>query len=384
MSSTFGQRIGAWVNGTQKRYAIIGCGMMGREHMANLALIDGAELVAIADPDEGSLQAAGAVAEALNMHVSLYKDADDMLAKEAPDAVIIASPNHTHFNVVQPVMETGAAILLEKPMCSRAQLAKTLEKAASAYGSLFWVGLEYRYMPPVTRFIERVHAGDAGDIKMLAIREHRFPFLKKVGDWNRFNSNSGGTLVEKCCHFFDLMRHILRDEPVSVFASGAQDVNHLSESYSGQVPDIIDNAFVMVDFAGGTRAVLDLCMFAEGSEEQEEISAVGSLGKLEVKLPSSQVVFSQRHGQVDDKGQRIPDRKRPEIEQVSTPADALAAGSHHGATYFQMHDFHEALIHNTAPLITARDGYRSVVMGAAAQESIATKQPVAIDFRDED
>ncbi|MEL7190238.1 MAG: Gfo/Idh/MocA family oxidoreductase [Pseudomonadota bacterium] len=372
------------MNGTQKRYAIIGCGMMGREHMANLALIDGAELIAIADPDEGSLKVAGALAETLNMGVSFYKDADDMLGQEAPDAVIIASPNHTHFDAVQPVMEMGAAILIEKPMCSRVEDALALEKAAREYRNLFWVGLEYRYMPPVTRFIERVHASDAGDIKMLAIREHRFPFLKKVGDWNRFNCNSGGTLVEKCCHFFDLMRHILRDEPVSVFASGAQDVNHLSESYSGQVPDIIDNAFVLVDFAGGARAVLDLCMFAEGSEEQEEISAVGPAGKLEVKLPSSKVILSHREGQVDETGQRIPDRRRPEIEQVSTPADALAAGSHHGATYFQQRDFHAALIHGTAPLITARDGYRSVVMGAAAQESIATKQPVAIDFRDED
>jgi myo-inositol 2-dehydrogenase / D-chiro-inositol 1-dehydrogenase len=57
---------------------------------------------------------------------------------------------------------------------------------------------------------------------MLTIREHRFPFLEKVGDWNRFNRNTGGTLVEKCCHFFDLMRLILRDDPVRVMASGGQ------------------------------------------------------------------------------------------------------------------------------------------------------------------
>jgi predicted dehydrogenase len=48
---------------------------------------------------------------------------------------------------------------------------------------------------------------------MLTIREHRFPFLSKVGDWNRFNRNTGGTFVEKCCHFFDLMRLILKLGP---------------------------------------------------------------------------------------------------------------------------------------------------------------------------
>ncbi len=356
----------------QRTYAIIGCGMMGREHMRNLALIDGAELVAIADPDAGSRSEAQAQAEALGQSIRCYDDNAAMLAEAKPDAVIIASPNFTHFEIVKPVMQAGCAVLLEKPMCTLEADALALAKAAQNYDKLFWVGLEYRYMPPVTRFIERVHAGEAGDIKMLSIREHRFPFLVKVGDWNRFNVNTGGTLVEKCCHFFDLMRHILEDEPVRVFASGAQDVNHLNERYHGKIPDIIDNAFVMLDFAGGARAVLDLCMFAEGSEEQEEISAVGPIGKMEVKLPGGFVTWSPRN------------ESRPVAVHVPTPPDALAAGTHHGATYFQQRDFHHALVNGTEPLISARDGYRSVVIGAAAQKSIETGQPVDIRFKDKD
>ena len=357
---------------SHKTYAIIGCGMMGREHMRNLALVEGAELIAIADPDAGSLEAAQKQAAALNQKVRLFDDSAAMLAKAKPDAVIIAAPNFTHFDVVKPVMDSGAAVLLEKPMCTDLSDAEALAKAAKAYDQLLWVGLEYRYMPPVTRFIERLHAGEAGDIKMLAIREHRFPFLVKVGDWNRFNRNTGGTLVEKCCHFFDLMRHILRDEPVRIFASGAQDVNHLDERYEGEVPDILDNAFVTVDFAGGARAMLDLCMFAEGSDQQEEISAVGPVGKMEVKLPRGEVTWSPR------------DHSGITIETVETPQDALDAGDHHGATFYQQRDFHAALTGGTPPLITARDGYRSVVMGAAAQQSIATGLPVDIKFKDKD
>ena len=107
---------------------------------------------------------------------------------------------------------------------------------------------------------------------MLTIREHRFPFLEKVGDWNRFNANSGGTFVEKCCHFFDLMRLILKSDPVRVMASGGQAVNHLNETYDGQVPDIWDHGYVIVDFASGARAMLELCMFAEGAEFQNTLS----------------------------------------------------------------------------------------------------------------
>ncbi|WP_298336495.1 Gfo/Idh/MocA family oxidoreductase [uncultured Erythrobacter sp.] len=353
-----------------RRYAIIGCGMMGREHMANLALVPGAELVAIADPDSGSRMAAMSKAAELGQSPEMYADTGELLSNAKPDAVIIASPNFTHYDVVKPVMEAGCAVLLEKPMCTDPADALALAKAAQEYDNLFWVGLEYRYMPPVTKFIERVHSGEAGDIKMLAIREHRFPFLVKVGDWNRFNRNTGGTLVEKCCHFFDLMRHILRDEPVRVFASGAADVNHLDERHNGETPDIIDNAFVMLDFAGGARAVLDLCMFAEGSEEQEEISAVGPEGKLEVKLPGGFVTWSPR------------DKSGPFKEHIGVPPEALAAGDHHGATYYQQRHFHDALVSDTQPLINARDGYRSVVIGAAAQESIATGLPIDIKFED--
>ena len=47
-----------------------------------------------------------------------------------------------------------------------------------------------------------------------SVREHRLPFLTKVDNWNRFNRNTGGTLVEKCCHFFDLMHRIAAQRPI--------------------------------------------------------------------------------------------------------------------------------------------------------------------------
>ena len=168
-----------------RTYAIIGCGMMGREHMQNLALVPGAELVAIADPDAGSREAAKALASELGQEIRLFDDSAAMLAEARPDAVIIASPNFTHFDVVKPVLEAGCAVLLEKPMCATLYDAEALAEVARDYPNLFWVGLEYRYMPPVTSFIERVHAGEAGDIKMLAIREHRFPFLVKLQPQHR-------------------------------------------------------------------------------------------------------------------------------------------------------------------------------------------------------
>ena len=63
-------------------------------------------------------------------------------------------------------------------------------------------------------------------------------------------------------------------------ASGGQAVNHLKEEYSGLVPDIWDHGYVIVEFKNNTRAMLELCMFAEGAKYQEEISVTGQLVKL--------------------------------------------------------------------------------------------------------
>ena len=78
----------------------------------------------------------------------------------------------------------------------------------------------------------------------------------------------------------------MRAEPIRVFSSGAMDVNHREERYGGEAPDIIDNSFTVVDFENGVRAMLDLSMFAEGSEEQEALTAVGDRAKLEAFIPS--------------------------------------------------------------------------------------------------
>ncbi len=59
-------------------------------------------------------------------------------------------------------------------------------------------------MPPVTALAGEVHGQqNTGLVKMITIREHRFPFLVKVGEWNRFNGYTGSTLVEKCCRFLN-------------------------------------------------------------------------------------------------------------------------------------------------------------------------------------
>lgn len=335
--------------------------MMGVEHLRNIALVPGARVVAIADPVATSL---GWAREALGDHAAGVVAYDSVAAfanAARVDAIIVASPNHTHRAVLEPLFGMDAAILCEKPLATTLADARWIVERAAAHARPFWTGMEYRFMPPAAAFIAQVHGGRVGTLRMLSIREHRFPFLPKVGDWNRFARNTGGTMVEKCCHFFDLMRVIAQSEPVRVHCSGGHDVNHLDERYDGERPDIIDNSFTTVDFANGVRAMLDLSMFADGAEHQEEMSATGDAARLDVLIPPGDLVFSPRVG--------FRSEKRIERQRIAVDPVARGAGSHEGSTYYQHLAFAAAIRGEASVLVTAEDGLRAVAIGTAAEIS---------------
>lgn len=339
--------------------------MMGLEHQRNLYAIDGVEVVAAADPVQESLDWATFTAD--GRPLATYLDYRDLLADDSCDAYVISSPNFTHRAVLDDVMQTGKAILVEKPLCTSVDDVHHIREMAHRYSNVFWVGLEYRYMPPVRHVIDVAASGQLGDIAMVAIREHRHPFLVKVGNWNRFSRNTGGTLTEKCCHFFDLMRLVAQSNPVRVMASGDQRYNHLDERYDGETPDILDNAFVIVEFENGVRASLDLSMFAEGSVNNEEVSIVGQTGKAEAFIPSGIVRIGQRSGW-----------NNGVEESTITDERVLVEGFHHGASFLEHLDFAHAIRTQTPALVGVEDGFWSVLTGLAAHRSIDERRVVEL------
>ena len=355
------------------RFGIVGTGMMGQEHMANLAVLPGARVTALSDPDEQMrIQAASRAGE----QVAVFEDHRDLIASGAVDAVIVASPNHTHRSVLYDLWGSGLHLFVEKPMCTTVEDCLVVRDRAAAHDGLVWIGLEYRYMPAVDLLLRRVRAGEAGRLRMLAIREHRYPFLMKVDDWHRFNPNTGGPPVAKRCPFFDLMNPVLDERPLRIFASGAQDVNHLDERYDGQTPDILDNAYVVVDYPSGARALLDLCMFAEGSRWEQELVAVGDAGKVEADLPGFMELARGRRAELVV-GSRGPDWP-VDVHAVDDDPEVRYMGAHHGASYLELARFCEAARAGTPAEVTVDDGLWSVAMGVAAHRSIDEGRPVAL------
>ncbi len=358
------------------RYGIIGAGMMGQEHIRNLCLLDGVTISALSDPNEAMRNAALTLAPGAKG----FANYTEMLSADLVDVYVIATPNDMHRVHLQDVLATNKPILVEKPLATTSAECRDILNLATGRAAPIWVAMEYRYMPPVQRLLDALTQGAAGTPRMMSVREHRFPFLQKVDDWNRFNARTGGTLVEKCCHFWDLMRFTLKSDPIRVYASAGVDVNHRDERYMGRTPDVIDNAYVTVDFENGTRGMLDLCMFAEGSHWQEIIAVTGERARLEALIPGP-LRFA-------------PDGTNPEAvvltsiralkeevrEVVPVPAHILEAGDHHGSTFFQHERFRDLLLKGGGvPEVGLEDGYWSVLVGEAAEESARSGR--AIDLR---
>ena len=349
------------------RVGLIGTGMMGCEHLRNLLGIDSVAITAVSDPNEEPLRWATKTLGDRANSVTQFTSHEDLLSSGLVDAVLVASPNYTHKSILDDILSTNIPVLVEKPMCTTVEDCISVVKAQESRSAITWVGLEYRYMAPIAGLLHELRSGIIGNMKMMSIREHRFPFLVKVDNWNRFTKNTGGTLVEKCCHFFDLMNLAVGSRPVRVMASGGQDVNHLDEVYNGERSDILDNAYVIVEYANGVRTMLDLSMFAEGGQHEQEITVVGDKGKLEAFVPGNGKIF-------------VGDRTSRAVQEIDVPADPDIAhmGFHFGASFIECKRFVDAVINNTPPEVTVADGLWSVVIGAAAHKSIDESRPVLI------
>ena len=343
------------------KIGVIGAGMMGQEHIQNFNLLDNATVTALADTDATMLAKSADMCADTPLCTD---DFEDLLHDDGLDALVIATPNFHHIDVLRPALETGKPILCEKPLCTTLDDTREVMQHVGQRDIIFQVGMEYRFKPALADMIARVDRGDIGQVHMLSIREHRFPFLPKVENWNRFNRNTGGTLVEKCCHFFDLMRRIVGSEPTGVVASAGQNVNHLDERYHGQTPDIWDSAYVVFDFANGARAMLDLCMFAEGARHSEELCAMGDKAQVECLLPQNIVTHGHRDTWAVDE------------HPIHVPQDILDAGYHSGATYHQNAAFLAAVRGEAEVIVDALDGHRAVAMGVAAQMAASEKRRV--------
>lgn len=360
------------------KFVVVGAGMIGLEHIKCTLLEGRAEILGIYDVSGLSIEKTLAACREImpGGEPKVYTDLDAACSDPQADAILITTPNYTHVEVLRTAVKYGKHIFMEKPMSTTLEDAAEIVNIAKGYEKTLQIGLQYRYKAIYSEARhEALERKSLGDIKSLFIMEHRVPFLDKVGQWNKFSRYSGGTFVEKCCHYFDLFNLFAQSRPKSVYAVGSQAVNYKEFDLRGEKSDIVDNGTAIVTYENGVVATFHLCMFAPMF--YEELVICGSEGRLkayenEDYLPDRrpQTFLEVLHGE-GGKPSKVMTPCYPEVIQSS---------GHHGGTFYEHMYFIDNMDGKKTRTATVEEGFWSVVVGCAAEESI--RKGCAVDVAD--
>ena len=444
------------------RYAIVGLG--GRHYMFHEAILstfaDHAELVALCDVNPGrvalsrrmaqlaltdraqyqqvlkSMDAAGLASTAADADLIVpgYRadEFERMIAETRPDTVIVTTKDATHDDYICRAMELGCDVITEKPMTTDAAKCRRILDTQARTGRKVTVTFNYRYSPPRTQIKDLLMSGVIGevtsvDFHWLLDTHHGADYFRR---WHRNKENSGGLMVHKATHHFDLVNWWLSDVPRRVYADGARyfyrpetgdrygltartdrchtcpvanrcpfalkmaDIPSLkalyldSEQYDGYFRDrcvfspemnIEDNMNVVVDYAGGTKMSYSLTAFAPW--EGYIISFNGTKGRIEHKMEEAAYINGDGTvpGALKSEGTWI--RVYPHWGAAREVEVWQAGGGHGGADPIMLSYIFAPGAQEADPYLRAADqraGAWSIGVGIAANRSMATGQAVDV------
>lgn len=212
----------------KKRYAQVGIGGRARFFYEAIAddFSDTSELVAFCDINQTRMDYANKVLQEKYKYnpIPTYTcdKFDDMIREQKPDVVIVTSIDRTHHTYIIRAMELGCDVITEKPMTTDEVKAQAIIDAIRRTGKDLRVTFNYRYAPHNTKIRELIMNDTIGDVhsvhfEWLLDTRHGADYFRR---WHRDKRNSGGLLVHKATHHFDLVNFWLDTRPNIVFSMG--------------------------------------------------------------------------------------------------------------------------------------------------------------------
>ncbi|MDC7241361.1 MAG: Gfo/Idh/MocA family oxidoreductase, partial [Spirochaetales bacterium] len=211
-----------------KRYAQVGTGGRARMFYEAVATTykDSSLLVAFCDQSQTRMDYSNTIlkeecgAQAVPTYLS--QDFEKMIETEKPDTIIVSTVDRTHDDYIVRAMEAGCDVITEKPITIDTDKAQRIIDAQKKTGRSVRVTFNYRYAPHHTKVRELIAEGAIGDVfsvhfEWLLNTTHGADYYRR---WHRNKINSGGLLVHKSTHHFDLVNFWLNTQPDSVFAKG--------------------------------------------------------------------------------------------------------------------------------------------------------------------
>ncbi|WP_223192564.1 Gfo/Idh/MocA family protein [Paenibacillus sedimenti] len=421
----------------KKRYVLVGTG--GRAEFFYGAIVkdfrDTSELVAICDINQTRMDFTNRllVDKYGYFAVPTYKaDAfEEMIRKERPDCVIVTSVDRTHHTYIIKAMELGCDVISEKPMTVDEEKCQEILDAIKRTGRQLRVTFNYRYAPHNTKIRELIMDGVIGDVhsvhfEWLLNTEHGADYFRR---WHRDKRNSGGLLVHKSTHHFDLVNFWLGTQPETVFALGSlmfygrenaekrgvtqfyqratgneiaqndpfalhldknehlkglyldaehEDGYQRDQSVFGDGINIEDTMGVMVRYRN--KAILTYSLNAYMPWEGFNVHINGSKGRIEMKVVEKSYVNSG--GSKEDEG-ALKNKSITVFPMFAAPYEVHieeGSGGHGGGDPVLLRDIFDNPSDDRFKRAASHvDGAMSILTGIAGNISLRTGQPVAVD-----
>ncbi len=345
---------------SQVRIGVIGAGLIGRKHIEVLRSGDSAyTLAGVADPSSQ------ARAEAEQLGYNCYGSVEEMLDKAKPEGAIIAVPNQMHAEVGLQCIEQGVPILIEKPVADTIAEALRLVETAEAAGVATLTGHHRRHNPIMRRATQLISEGAVGTVVAATciwlahkpVGYHDFAWRREAG---------GGPVLINAIHEIDSLRMLLGDV----------DTVQAADSNAVRGFEVEDTAAAILRFKNGALGTLILSDTVSSPWSWETTSGENPLYP---KSGLDSILIGGTRGSLTvpsldlrwhDEGQESWWNPLLQKREPVIPADPY---------YEQMRNFAGVIRGTEEPVLSGRDGTRTLATTLAITDSAKTGQPVRID-----
>jgi predicted dehydrogenase len=284
------KQIGNWQSAMASpvRIGVVGLGWWACDvHIPNLLRVPGARLTALcsrsaAGRERGLAAAKGQAAP------RLFERAEDLLASDAVDAVVVCTPNATHAALTLQALRAGKHVLVEKPLALEPADCPPIVAEARARGLVVQVGVELRYSDVATAVRRLMDEGRVG--RPVVLRTSLWRHWGAPHGWRADERHGRETLHELAVHYLDLLNALAGCRPLWVAAAGGGGV-------TGHQPD---HVLLTVGYDGGAVGSFGMCLFAAGSGGEIPVEVVGSEGRLAGEIAQGTLHFWPREGEGQD------------------------------------------------------------------------------------
>jgi myo-inositol 2-dehydrogenase/D-chiro-inositol 1-dehydrogenase len=327
------------------RFGVLGAGRIGQVHARAIASVEGAELVAIAEPVDAAAKSAQA------RFGCELRTIDQIAASDDIDAVVICTPTDTHADLIEQFARAGKAIFCEKPVDLNVDRVKQALATVEAEGATLMVGFNRRFDPDFMAVKAAIDAGRIGAVEMVTITS-RDPGAPPY-DYIRV---SGGIFRDMTIHDFDMARWLLGEEVETVTAQASV----LTDPKIGELGDY-DSVNVILRTASGKQCVITNSRRASYGYDQR-IEVLGSAGS----------VSAENHREANIEIANDGGYTRPPLlnffmtRYIAAYANEIAA-------------FVAAVAEGAATPTTGLDGLRALELAEAALASARTGQAVRLN-----